>query len=251
MPKIISYSGKNILIDIKLDRPHLFYAVRDNNKRLIDFEKASGRLLYNHLRHNCTNYDAEIKRIRKKYFDGAWLDDELTKEIDRFAAEVILEKTRDINIKLADRVASILEENDNLASKLSKIFQSAGTKSIDAIMTILVDARSKIDDPEEAQNKLIELMERNERKNNISRGKNLSLQRDYRFKLTIAKQLLTKVVDSTAYDRSILDLHDEVAKANGLKQVIKAYSNFIGEDDDATRRLLKKLHHNRQDIKAL
>lgn len=251
MPKIISYNNKNIRADIKFNRPHLFYSVRDCNDQLIDFKKANGRLLYNHLRHNCTNYDAEIKRIRKKYFGGAWLDNELAKEIDRYTAEIILEKTRDISIRSANKLASVIEERSNLIDKLSKIFKSAGTTSIDAIVTILVEARSLIDSPEETHSKLIELIEKNERSYSISRGRNLSLQRDYRFKLTLNRQLLKQVVDSTHYDETILEVYDEITKANGLKNAIKVYSDFTEIDDNATKRILKKLHHNRQDIKVL
>ncbi len=51
---------------IKLINLENLYQIKDEQGQIIDYEKANGRQLFNHYRHNMTNYDEVLDEIRQE-----------------------------------------------------------------------------------------------------------------------------------------------------------------------------------------
>ncbi|MCC0176171.1 hypothetical protein I4641_04155 [Waterburya agarophytonicola K14] len=51
---------------IKINNLENLYQIKDENGQIIDYETASGRELFNHYRHNMTNYDEVLDDIREE-----------------------------------------------------------------------------------------------------------------------------------------------------------------------------------------
>jgi len=59
-------SNENIDPREKVELANLenFYQIKDRHGEIIDYEKADGRELFNHYRHNMTNYDEVLNEVR-------------------------------------------------------------------------------------------------------------------------------------------------------------------------------------------
>ena len=119
---------------VKLTKPENLYQVKDENGQIIDFEKANGRQLFNHYRHNMTNYDEVLDEIRK---EQGYLTGKQEKKAVIGAAEQVLEKYHDEHIK-------VIQDSQNKGAILKKLFTKAKVGTASALVKLLDDWSEKI-----------------------------------------------------------------------------------------------------------
>ncbi len=83
--------------EVKLTQPEQLYQIKDKEGNIIDLEQANGRELFNHYRHNVTNYDQVLdnRRDQQGYLTGRQETEAMIG-----AAEQVLEQYRDEHIKV-------------------------------------------------------------------------------------------------------------------------------------------------------
>ncbi|MFM2430012.1 MAG: hypothetical protein RLZZ511_1225 [Cyanobacteriota bacterium] len=108
---------------IQLDNMEQFYTVADEQGDSIDYEKATGRQLFNHYRHNLTNYDQVLDDLRR---EQGHVTGTQQKQATAGAAEVILEKYRDEH----SQVIQIAQKRGN---SLKMLMQKAGVGTVSAL----------------------------------------------------------------------------------------------------------------------
>ena len=119
---------------VKLTKPENLYQVKDENGQIIDFEKANGRQLFNHYRHNMTNYDEVLDEIRK---EQGYLTGKQEKKAVISAAEQVLEKYHDEHIK-------VIQDSQHKGAILKKLFTQAKVGTASALVKLLDDWSEKI-----------------------------------------------------------------------------------------------------------
>lgn len=83
---------------IELTNPENLYQIKDKDGQIIDYDKAKGRELFNHYRHNMTNYDDVLDMIRQ---EQGYVKGYQQKKAVIGAAEKVLEKYHEEHIKLS------------------------------------------------------------------------------------------------------------------------------------------------------
>lgn len=137
-----SHSSEDVRDQVKLTNPEKLYEVRDRYDNLIGYKTANGRQLFNHYRHNATNYDAVLDGVRRD--DGrvsAWQQ----KQATQGAAEQILETFRDEHVK-------VIENSQKKSSVLKRIFDHAGVNTATAVTNLLDSMSEKLKDMASLEN---------------------------------------------------------------------------------------------------
>lgn len=126
----------NISDSIKLTNPEQLYQIRDENGKIIDFERANGRQLFKHYRHNMTNYDQVLDGIRT---DQGYVTGRQEKKASVGATEQVLKEYRDEHVKVI---------KDSLKKKeiLKDLLQKAGVGTASALSGLLDSWSEKIKD---------------------------------------------------------------------------------------------------------
>ena len=119
---------------VKLTKPENLYQIKDDNGQIIDFEKANGRQLFNHYRHNMTNYDEVLDEIRQ---EQGTVTGRQEKKAVIGAAEKILEKYHDEHIK-------VIQDSQNKGAILKRIFTKAKVGTASALVKLLDEWSEKI-----------------------------------------------------------------------------------------------------------
>jgi len=119
---------------IELTNPENLYQIEDKHGRVIDYETANGRELFNHYRHNMTNYDDVLDKVRQEqgYVNGDRQKQALTE-----ATEKVLEKYRDEHIK-------VIQDSQLKGNLLRKIINKAKVGTASAVVSLLDDWSEKI-----------------------------------------------------------------------------------------------------------
>lgn len=110
------------------------YQIKDGNGRVVDFEEASGREIFNHYRHNMTNYDEVLDEIRAE--EGR-VTGRQEKKAAVGAAEQVLEKYRDEHVK-------VIQDSQKKGQILKRLMQKVGVATASALATKLDDWSEKI-----------------------------------------------------------------------------------------------------------
>ena len=119
---------------VKLTKPENLYQIKDDNGQIIDFEKANGRQLFNHYRHNMTNYDEVLDEIRD---EQGYVTGRQEKKVLVGAAEQVLEKYHDEHIK-------IIQDSQKKGAILKRIFTKAKVGTASALVKLLDEWSEKI-----------------------------------------------------------------------------------------------------------
>ena len=82
---------------IELTNSENLYQIRDKDGQIINYDQANGRELFNHYRHNMTNYDEVLDKIRQ---EQGYVKGYQQKKAVIGAAEQVLEKYHEEHIKL-------------------------------------------------------------------------------------------------------------------------------------------------------
>lgn len=112
---------------IKLTNPENLYQIKDQNGQIIDYEEANGRDLFNHYRHNMTNYDDVLDEIRE---EQGYVKGYQQKKAVIGAAEQVLEKYHEEHIK-------VIQDSQKTNNALRKIFNKTKVGTTSALSNLL------------------------------------------------------------------------------------------------------------------
>jgi hypothetical protein len=119
---------------IEVTNPENIYQIKDVNGQIIDYEKANGRELFNHYRHNMTNYDDVLDEIRNKQ---GFVDGHQQKRAVIGAAEQVLEKYHKEHIE-------VIRDSQKKGDILKQIFNKAKVGTASALVKLLDDWSEQI-----------------------------------------------------------------------------------------------------------
>ena len=119
---------------VKLTKPENLYQIKDENGQIIDFEKANGRQLFNHYRHNMTNYDEVLNEIRD---EQGYVTGRQEKKALVGAAEQVLAKYHNEHVK-------IIQDSQTKGAILKRILTKAKVGTASALVKLLDDWSEKI-----------------------------------------------------------------------------------------------------------
>ncbi|MEA5508915.1 hypothetical protein VB715_03980 [Crocosphaera sp. UHCC 0190] len=127
---------------VQLTQPEQLYQIRDKEGNIIDLEQANGRELFNHYRHNVTNYDQVLdnRRDQQGYVTGRQ-----EKEAVIGAAEQVLEKYRDEHIK-------VIKDGQKKGALIKQWFDKVGVGTALAFTHLLDSWSEKIKEVAKLQN---------------------------------------------------------------------------------------------------
>ncbi|MBE8992675.1 hypothetical protein [Nostoc sp. LEGE 12450] len=128
--------------EIKLTSIEQLYQIKDESGQPIAYEEADGRQLFNHYRHNLTNYDQVLDDIRA---EQGYLTGRQEKKASVAAAEQVLEKYRDEHIK-------VIKDSQKKGNLLKTIMQKAGVGTASAVVTFLDSCSEKIKEVSKLEN---------------------------------------------------------------------------------------------------
>ncbi|OYE00198.1 hypothetical protein [Nostoc sp. 'Peltigera membranacea cyanobiont' 232] len=128
--------------EIKLTNIEQLYQIKDESGQPIAYEEADGRQLFNHYRHNLTNYDQVLDNIRA---EQGYLTGRQEKKASVAAAEQVLEKYRDEHIK-------VIKDSQKKGNLLKTIMQKAGVGTASAVVTFLDSCSEKIKEVSKLEN---------------------------------------------------------------------------------------------------
>ena len=112
---------------VKLTNVERLYQIKDESGQPIDIELAKGRQLFNHYRHNMTNYDRVLDSIRTHRGRVSSMEQ---KQASVGAAEQILEKYRDEHIK-------VIKDSQKKGHILKTLMKKAGVGTASALVNLL------------------------------------------------------------------------------------------------------------------
>ncbi len=119
---------------IELTNPENLYQIKDTNGQIIDYGKATGRELFNHYRHNMTNYDDVLDEIRQKQ---GHVKGYQQKKAVIGAAEQVLEKYHEEHIK-------VIQDSQKKGNILKQILNKAKVGTASALVNLLDDWSEQI-----------------------------------------------------------------------------------------------------------
>ena len=112
---------------IELNNPENLYQIKDVNGQIIDYEKANGRQLFNHYRHNMTNYDEILNEIRQ---EQGHLKSHQQKKAVIGAAEQVLAKYHEEHIK-------VVQDSQHKGNILKQLLKKAKVGTASALVKLL------------------------------------------------------------------------------------------------------------------
>ena len=112
---------------VKLNNPENLYQIKDVNGQIIDYEKANGRQLFNHYRHNMTNYDEVLNEIRQ---EQGHVQGYQQKKAVTGAAEQVLAKYHEEHIK-------VVQDSQHKGNILKQLFKKAKVGTASALVNLL------------------------------------------------------------------------------------------------------------------
>ena len=120
--------------EIKSTNPENLYQIKDSDDRVIDFEQANGRQLFNHYRHNMTNYDEVLDDIREQQ---GHVKGYQQKKAVMGAAEQVLAEYHKEHIK-------VVQDSQNKGNILKQLFRKAKVGTASALVNLLDDWSEQI-----------------------------------------------------------------------------------------------------------
>lgn len=119
---------------VKLTDPAQLYQIKDSDGNVVDFEEADGQQIFNHYRHNMTNYDQVLDKIRA---EQGHITGRQEKKATAAAAEKVLEKYRDEHIK-------VIKDSQKKGHILKVLMQKVGVATASALANQLDSLSEKI-----------------------------------------------------------------------------------------------------------
>jgi len=119
---------------IKLTNAEKLYQIENENGQPIDYDKANGRQLFNHYRHNLTNYDQVLDTVREQQ---GHLTGRQEKKAAVGAAEQVIEEYRNEHFK-------VIQDSKKKGKVLKNLMQKAGVSTATALSQLLDTWSDKI-----------------------------------------------------------------------------------------------------------
>lgn len=127
-------SDNDIRSQIEVVNGEQMYQIIDKTGQVIGYETADGHQLFNHYRHNMTNYDEVLDDIRARQGHvSAWEQKQATAGV----AEKILEKYRDEHIK-------VITDSQKKGHILKTLMQKAGVATASSLVSFFDACSEKI-----------------------------------------------------------------------------------------------------------
>lgn len=119
---------------VKITESEELYRVTDQHGRTIEYDKADGRELFNHYRHNMTNYDQVLNDIRT---DQGYVSNRQSKQATTGSAEQIIETYRDEHVR-------VIRDSQKKGHVLKTLMQKVGVGTASALSQTLDAWSSKL-----------------------------------------------------------------------------------------------------------
>lgn len=132
---------------IELKNCENLYQIKDKHGQIVDYEKADGRQLFNHYRHNMTNYDEVLDSIRVQQ---GYVNGHQQKKAAIGAAEKVLAKYKEEHTK-------VVKDSLRKSNALKKILDRAKLGTASAVVNLLdnwSEQIKKVNNLEDSQRKL-------------------------------------------------------------------------------------------------
>lgn len=136
------HDSDNLRDRIEITNPEQLYQIQDENGKLINFNDASGRQLFNHYRHNMTNYDQVLDQIRT---EQGHVTGRQEKKAAVGATEQVLKIYHEEHIK-------VIQDSQKKGQILKDLMQKAGVGTALALSNLLDTWSSKIKDIAKLEN---------------------------------------------------------------------------------------------------
>jgi hypothetical protein len=120
---------------VKLTNADQLYAITDEQGTPIAYEEANGRQLFNHYRHNMTNYDQVLDDVREQ--QAGRVTGIQQKQATAGAAELILEKYREEHVQ-------VIRDSQKKGAILKSLMQKAGVGTASALIAVLDSCSEKL-----------------------------------------------------------------------------------------------------------
>lgn len=127
---------------VKLTHPEQLYQIKDKDGKIIDIETAKGRELFNHYRHNMTNYDEVLDQIHD---EQGYVTGRQEKQAVLGAAEHILKTYRDEHLK-------VVKDSQKKGAFIKEWFAKVGVGTASAFSNLLDSWSEKIKEVAKLQN---------------------------------------------------------------------------------------------------
>ncbi|AFZ36354.1 hypothetical protein Sta7437_2833 [Stanieria cyanosphaera PCC 7437] len=202
--------NSNLRKKIKLTKPEELYQIKDEKGQIIDYEKAHGRSLFNHYRHNMTNYDEILDGIRQ---EQGYVSGKQEKEAVIGTAEKILEQYRNEHVK-------VIQDSQKKGTVLKMLLTKAKVSTTTALANLLDQWSDKI--------KEIGKLENSQR--------SLQIWNDtYRVQRELIKQLLIKEEVSSELVKQI----NEIYSTRSVNKAIEKGCNLFNLEKSEILKLVK------------
>ena len=127
---------------VRLNNPEQLYQIQDRDGQMIDLEKANGRELFNHYRHNLTNYDQVLDNVRN---EQGYVTGRQEKQAAVGAAEQVFKIYRDEHVK-------VIRDAQKKGSFIREWFNKVGVGTASAFSSLLDSWSEKIKEVAKLQN---------------------------------------------------------------------------------------------------
>jgi hypothetical protein len=187
-----------------------FYQIRDENGQLINYEQAKGRQLFNHYRHNMTNYDQVLDDIRA---EQGYVANRQAKKATAGAADRVLEKYRDEHVK-------VIKDSQQKGQILKTLMQKAGVGTASALVNILDSWSNKIKDIGRLENSQRALQSWND---------------TYR----VQRELVRKLLIQEGVSEEIIDKVNTIYGTRSVNKATELASNLLDLEQSEILKLIK------------
>jgi len=209
--KTVSTDQNSYIRDqVRLTNPEELYQIRDENGQLIDFEKANGRQLFNHYRHNMTNYDQVLNNIRN---EQGYIAGRQEKNVAVGAAEHVLRICRDEHVK-------VIKDSQKKGQQLKGLMQKAGVGTASALANVLDSWSDKIKDISKLENSQHALQSWND---------------TYR----VQRKLVDKLLISEGVSEEIINKVNTIYSARSVNKVVEIGTHLFNLEKSEILKFIK------------
>lgn len=201
----------NLRKRVKLTNPERLYDIESKDGSSVPYESADGRQLFNHYRHNMTNYDQVLDDVRAE--QNGQLTGRQEKQVTVAAAEHIIQEYRDEHFK-------VVQDSQRKGRVLKNLFERVGVSTASALTKMLDSWSEKLKEVSKLENSQRSLQSWND---------------TYRVQRVLVKKLLKDEGVSA-------EICKKVDKIYGTRSVTKAVdlgSDFFNLEKSQTIKLVK------------
>jgi cystathionine beta-lyase family protein involved in aluminum resistance len=196
---------------VQLQNAEQFYAVTDEQGKSIDYDQADGRQLFNHYRHNMTNYDRVLDELRQE--QAGRVSGYQQKQATAGAAEQILEKYRDEHAK-------VIHDSRKKGQMLKSLMQKAGVGTVSALANVLDSCSDTLKNLAHLENSQRSLQNWND---------------TYR----VQRELVKQVLDEAKVEAEVRKQINTIYSTKSVGKAIDAGSNLLDWEKSEIIKLVK------------